>query len=171
MAVKITLPRKTLLVLCGPAGCGKSTFAAQRFLSTEIVSSDTCRAMICDDETNQRVNSETFSLFHYIIGKRLGLGRFTVADSTALQSFARRRLLTQARQSDYNACLLIFNVSLETCLARDLLRLRSVGEQVVQRHLELLQQTLLTAPQEGWDMLFVLGEDEVDNVEIQILGE
>lgn len=171
MAVTITLPRKTLLALCGPAGCGKSTFAARRFLPTEIVSSDACRAMICDDEANQRVNHQTFNLFHYIIDKRLGLSRFTVADSTALQPFARRRLLTQAHQGGSSACLLIFNVSLETCLARDLLRPRSVGEQVVQYHTGLLQKTLIEAPNEGWDMLFVLGEDEMDTTEIKILEE
>ena len=89
MTIKITVPRRTLLVLCGPAGSGKSTFAAQRFIHTNIVSSDDCRAMICDDEANQQVNRDTFDLFHYIIQKRMYLGRFTVADSTALQSFAR----------------------------------------------------------------------------------
>jgi len=167
MAANITIPRRTLLVLCGPAGCGKSTFAAQRFLRTEIISSDACRAMICDDETNQGVNRETFNLFHYIIEKRLSLGRFTVADSTALQPFARRRLLDQARRAGYNACLLIFNVSLETCLARDRLRARSVGEQVVQYHFGLLQKTLIDAPGEAWDMLFVLDEDEMEMVEIE----
>ncbi|HYB00582.1 MAG TPA: AAA family ATPase, partial [Ktedonobacteraceae bacterium] len=88
----ITIPRRTLLVLCGPAGSGKSTFAAQRFAATTIVSSDHCRAMICDDENNQKVNRDTFELFHLIIQKRLSLGRFTVADSTALQPDARRKL-------------------------------------------------------------------------------
>src|SRR5437879_13153007 len=88
----ITIPRRTLLVLCGPAGSGKSTFAAQRFASTTIVSSDYCRAMICDDENNQQVNRDTFDLFYYIIQKRMYLGRFTVADSTALQTEARRQI-------------------------------------------------------------------------------
>ncbi len=72
----VKVPRRTLLVLCGPAGSGKSTFAAQRFPSTNIVSSDHCRAMICDDENNQQVNRDTFELFHLIIQKRLSLGHF-----------------------------------------------------------------------------------------------
>ncbi len=111
MAVKITVPRRTLLVLSGPAACGKSTFATRRFLPTQIVSSDICRAMVCDDDTNQAVNRDAFDLFHFIIGRRMRLSRFTVADSTALQAFARRRLLDQARRSGYTACLLLFNVS------------------------------------------------------------
>ncbi len=167
--VKISVPRRTLLVLCGPAGCGKSTFAARRFLPTEIVSSDACRAMISDDDTNQGVNYETFNLFHYIINIRMRLGRFIVADSTALQPFARRRLLDQAHRSGYIACLLIFNVSLETCRARDRLRPRSVGEQVLQYHFGLLQQTRPAAPQEGWDQLYVLDEQTMESAQIEII--
>lgn len=168
MALKIVVPRRTLLVLCGPAGCGKSTFAARRFLPTEIVSSDVCRAMICDDDTNQAVNRETFNLFYYIINKRMHLGRFTVADSTALQPFARRILLDHAHRAGYATCLLIFNAPLATCLARDLLRARSVGEQVLQYQFGLLQQALLSAPQEEWDMLYVLDEETMESAQIEI---
>jgi predicted kinase len=168
MAVKIIVPRRTLLALCGPAACGKSTFAASRFLPTEVVSSDMCRAMVCDDETNQNFNRETFDLFHYIIYMRMRLGRFTVSDSTALQPFARRRQLDQARRYSYTTCLLIFNVALETCLARDRLRSRSVGEQVMQYHFSLLQQALVAAPREGWDMLYVLDEEAMDSAQVEI---
>jgi protein phosphatase len=72
----IKIPYRTLLVLCGPAVSGKSTFAAQRFPTTTIVSSDNCRTMICDDENNQKVNRDTFELFHLIIEKRLSTRRF-----------------------------------------------------------------------------------------------
>lgn len=170
MAFQIAVPRRTLLVLSGPAGCGKSTFAERRFAPpTVIVSSDACRAMVSDDVHNQQVHRETFDLFHYIIYKRMSLGRFTVADSTALQQFARRRLLDQAHRSGYAACLLIFNISPETCLARDLQRPRSVGEAVIRYHADLLQKTLLLAPQESWDQQYVLDEDEMDEAEIEVI--
>ena len=162
MTIKITVPRRTLLVLCGPAGSGKSTFAAQRFLATSIVSSDHCRAMICDDENNQQVNRDTFDLFYYIIQKRMYLGRFTVADSTALHADARRRLRAQSRHFGYYGCLLIFNTPPEICLAHNRLRPRSVEEQVIPYHAGLLQQTLLDAPTEGWEQVYVLGVDDMD---------
>jgi protein phosphatase len=162
MAITITVPRRTLLVLCGPAGSGKSTFAAQRFLPTSIVSSDQCRAMICDDENNQQVNRDTFDLFYYIIQKRLYLGRFTVADSTALRSDTRLRLRAQSRHFGYYGCLLIFNTPPDICLARNRLRARSVEEQVIPYHAGLLQQTLLDAPTEGWEQIYVLGVDDMD---------
>jgi predicted kinase len=164
----ITIPRRTLLVLCGPAGSGKSTFAAQRFAETTIVSSDHCRAMICDDENNQNVNRDTFELFHLIIQKRLSLGRFTVADSTALQPDARRKLRDLSRHYGYFGCLLIFNIPPEICLERNKSRHRLVEERVIPYHADLLQRAILNAPREGWELIHILGEQDMDvTIEIE----
>ncbi len=162
----IIIPRRSLLVLCGPAGSGKSTFAKrlidkhrhEDFQPTMIVSSDRCRALICDDEASQQVNRDTFDLFYYIIHKRMFQNRFTIADSTALQADWRRRLIDIAQRHRYPAYLLIFNVSLETCLQRDRRRKRMVGEQVITYHIGLLNQALLDTPNEGWDRVFILNE-------------
>lgn len=158
----ITIPRRTLLVLCGPAGSGKSTFATQRFAETTIVSSDHCRAMICDDENNQNVNRDTFEVFHLIIQKRLSLGRFTVADSTALQPDARRKLRDLSRHFGYFGCLLIFNIPPEICLERNKNRHRLVEERVFPYHADLLQRTILDAPRERWELIHILGEQDMD---------
>lgn len=163
----ITIPRRTLLVLCGPAGSGKSTFAAQRFASTTIVSSDHCRAMICDDENNQKVNRDTFELFHLIIQKRLSLGRFTVADSTALQPDARRKLRDLSRHYGYFGCLLIFNIPPEICIERNRRRHRLVEERVIPYHIDLLQHAILDTPREGWELIHILGEQDM-NVIVEI---
>ena len=158
----ITIPRRTLLVLCGPAGSGKSTFAAQCFAATTIVSSDHCRAMICDDENNQKVNRDTFELFHLIIQKRLSLGRFTVADSTALYPDARHKLRDISRHFGYFGCLLIFNIPPEICLERNKRRQRLVEESVIPYHTGLLQRAKLDTPQEGWELVHILGEQDMD---------
>ena len=162
MTERLILPRRTLLVLCGPAGAGKSTFAAQHFPATTIVSSDRCRGMICDDENNQTVNRDTFDLFHYILQKRMLLGRFCVADSVALKPYARANQRNLSRRFGYYGCLLIFDTPPEVCLQRDGLRARQVGASVVQYHASLLAQTLQDAPNEGWELVRVLHEDERD---------
>src|SRR2546426_2057052 len=160
----ITIPRRTLLILCGPTSSGKSTFAAQRFAATTIVSSDHCRAMICDDENNQQVNRDAFELFHLIIQKRLSLGRFTVADSTALQPDARRKLRDLSRRFGFYGCLLIFNIPPEICMERNKSRHRLVEEQVIPYHNNLLQHTLNSAPGEGWEQIHILGEQDMDAI-------
>ena len=44
-----------------------------------------------------------------------------------------------------------------------------VGEQVIAYHASLLQQTLLDAPGEGWDQLYILCETDMD-AELEIEG-
>ncbi|MBA2285592.1 MAG: AAA family ATPase [Ktedonobacteraceae bacterium] len=171
MPVNMRVPRRTLLVLCGSAGSGKSTFAAQHFGAppTTIVSSDHCRELICDDPNNQQANLDTFDLFYYIINKRLFNGRFTVADSTALRPDARLRLWEIARRHGYLACLLVFNLPAELCLERDRQRTRQVGPQVIAYHAGLLQQALLAIPNEDWDQTHILTENDMDAV-IEVQG-
>ncbi len=88
--------------------------------------------------------------------------RFTIADSTALQADSRRRLIDIAQRQRYPVHLLIFNVSLETCLQRDRQRKRMVGEQVITYHIGLLKQALLDTPNEGWDQVFILNEQDAE---------
>jgi predicted kinase len=165
---QVVLPERTLLVLCGPAGAGKSTFARnfvaqhqQRgYRETSIVSSDHCRALICDDETNQQVNKDTFDLFHYIIHKRMLQGRLTIADSTALHADSRQKLLDLAAKHQYCSCLMLFDMSLETCLSYDQhqARGRIVGREVITYHLDLFQRALQDVPHEGWQIIYTVDE-------------
>ncbi|MBW4664165.1 MAG: hypothetical protein KME01_08200 [Chroococcus sp. CMT-3BRIN-NPC107] len=50
--MKITIPELSLVVLIGASGAGKSSFAKKHFKPTEVISSDFCRGLICDDENN-----------------------------------------------------------------------------------------------------------------------
>jgi predicted kinase len=168
----VQIPRQTLIVLCGPAGSGKSTFA-RRFVQrhyvqgcreTTIVSSDNCRALVCDDMTNQQVNRDTFDLFYYIIQKRLFLRTLTIADSTALTPEARHRLIDIAQRYRFATCLVVFNMSLQTCIAhdREASRGRIVGEQIIAYHIKQLQCALSAIPNEGWDQVCMLDDQHTD---------
>lgn len=168
----LAIPRQTLIVLCGPAGSGKSTFA-QRFVerhyaqgcrATTIVSSDYCRALICDEETNQQVNRDTFDLFYYIIQKRMFQRMLTIADSTALVPQTRHKLVEMAQRQRFTSCVIVFNMSLQTCIARDreATRGRVVGERVITYHFKQLQQALQAIPQEGWNQIHILDDHHAD---------
>src|SRR2546427_9925013 len=82
----IRLVRPSVVALCGPAACGKSAFAARHFRPTQIISSDRCRALVCDDEQDQRFQTQAFALLHFLVEQRLGVNRLCVVDSTALRS-------------------------------------------------------------------------------------
>ena len=171
MPETIVLPRRTLVVLCGLAGSGKSTFAARWFLPTQIVSSDGCRELVADDPGDQQVNRDAFELFHFLIGKRLAHGRLTVADSTALEAFARQELLRLASLAGYQTCLLVVRVSVEVCLERNRQRERRVPETVIQAQQQLLEAAELAIPLEGWDQIHVVDEQQMDSLLIQIPEE
>src|ERR1044071_6513026 len=96
--MKITLPASCLVVLIGPSGAGKSTFARRHFLPTEIISSDYCRGLVCDDENSQAATSDAFELVHYIAGKRLARNRVTLIDATSVQQRDRKPLIDLARR-------------------------------------------------------------------------
>jgi protein phosphatase len=157
--VKLEIASPALVVLCGPAGSGKSTFAARHFPRTAIVSSDRCRAMLADDERNLAVSREAFDLFHTIIDRRLRFRRLAVADSTALRRDARRTLLDIGQRRGVPVHLIIFDVSVDRCYLHDTLRDRRVGRAVIARQVRLLHDALRTVGEEGFDRVVVLDED------------
>ncbi len=161
------LTRQSLLILCGPAACGKSTFAKKHFRRSEIVSSDRCRALVADDEGALWASGRAFDIFYLIIKHRLVVGRFTVADSTALERRARMDLLRLARKAGVPAYLLMFNVSAKECLKRDHSRKRRVGAEVIARHRRLMDLALKSAPTEGFDGVTVLTETEMDRATVR----
>ncbi len=163
------IPDPSLVVLCGPAGSGKTTFARRHFPETAVVSSDRCRAMIADDESNIRVSRDAFELFHRIIETRLRHRRLTVADSTALQPDARKALRQIARRWEVPSIAVLFDVPEGTCLQWDRRRSRRVGRPVIQRQRERFQQTLRSVPDEGFDQVVILGEEELDRTRVEIV--
>lgn len=118
----IEIPEFALVLLVGSSGAGKSTFADRHFRPTEVVSSDRCRAMICDDENNQAVTAEAFEILHLITAKRLKSGRLTVIDATNVQTHARSSLLALARQYYCPTVAIVFHLPLKLCLAHNAMR-------------------------------------------------
>jgi protein phosphatase len=165
---QIVFPENTLIVLCGIAGCGKSTFAGKHFLPTQIVSSDDCRALICDDASNQRVTGHAFELWRFIIRKRLQIGRLTVADATNLESGDRKWLIKTAHYYNFLVSVIAFDLALETSLARNAARTRVVPEAALLHQYELLQATLRTLHSEGFNDVFVLDEAKQSQIEIHL---
>jgi len=165
---KILIPRNTLVVLCGPAGSGKSTWASKHFLPTQIVSSDECRALIVDDPANQSVSAQAFDLFHFIIEQRLMLGRLTVADATNLKPEHRRTLLLIAKRNRFNAAAILFDVPIEICVERNSTRKRRVPQEALLMQRKLFETSLYSIRKEKFDYVHVLNATTQSNVSVKI---
>jgi protein phosphatase len=168
---QIQIPDPSLILLIGPSGAGKSTFAARHFQPTEIVSSDRCRAMICDDESDQTLNSEVFRLVHYLVRVRLVLKRLTVVDATNLQYEARRPFLRMARVNRMPVVAVVFDVSPETCLSNNRARPnRFVNEDVLKQHFEELTEAINSIKgidREGYEQIHFLDAAKLDEATIE----
>ena len=166
---EIIIPRNSLVVLCGPAGSGKSTWAAKHFLPTQVVSSDECRALVFDDPTNQSVSAHAFDLMHFIIEKRLALKRLTVADATNLERKHRRILIQIAGRLHFNIVLIAFDVQLETCLSRNWARHRKVPQDALLNQHALLVKTLRAIDKEGFNRVYKLNEETQSIAPVRIV--
>ena len=161
--------RPSVVMLCGPAACGKSTFAAQHFRPTQIASSDQARALVCDDEKDQRFQTQAFALFHCLIEQRLSINRLCVVDSTALTQPARKSLLDLARRHRVPCVALVLDVPMATSLERDAKRERTVGAPAIERQYHLFEQAKATIGQEGFDQIIELSEQDLERVEVEIV--
>lgn len=168
--MRVVVPNPCLVILCGPAGSGKSTFAQRNFPETAIVSSDRCRAMIADDESDIEASADAFKLFHQIVDMRLRRRRLTVADSTALHPDARSDLRRIARRWNIPVTIIVFDVPEQTAVRWDARRGRRVGHAVVHRQWQQLQEALRRIPLEGYDHVAVLGEEDVTRARVEVEG-
>ena len=166
---RVRLVRPSIVLLCGPAACGKTTFAQRHFRPTQIISSDWARGRVCDDERDQRFQPQAFSLVRYLTELRLGLNRLCVVDSTALTPPHRKEYLELAKQFHVPCVVFLFDVPLEKCIERDRLRERTVGSSVIERHYQAFNQTKTDIKQEGFDQIIELGDDDTDKVQIEII--
>ncbi|GAB3628092.1 hypothetical protein GCM10027419_29430 [Pandoraea terrae] len=105
-------------MLVGASSAGKSTFARTHFLPTEVVSSDRCRAILSDDETDQTVTRDAFELLHTIVEKRLKLRRLTVVDATNVQPASRRKLIAIARAHNVDSVAIVFDLPEDVVMKR-----------------------------------------------------
>ncbi|MCH0559824.1 polynucleotide kinase-phosphatase [Streptomyces sp. MUM 16J] len=156
----------SLVVLVGASGSGKSTFARRHFKPTEVISSDFCRGLVCDDENDQSASRDAFDVLHYIAGKRLAAGRRTVVDATSVQQDGRRQLIELAKRHDVLPIAIVLDMPEEVCAQRNAVRTdrADMPRRVIQRHIRELRRSLRHLEREGFRKVHVLrGVEEAEN--------
>ena len=168
VAMKISIPDFALVVLVGPTGCGKSSFAKKHFLDTEIVSSDHCRAVVSDDETDQAATSDAFDLLQYTAGVRLRRRKLTVIDATSVRREDRAHLIRLARTHHALPVALVLDIDPEICHERNQERAnRAFGPHVARNHSKALRRGLRGLQKEGFRQIQIMkSPEDVEALEI-----
>ena len=167
--MKIAIPELSLVMLVGPSGSGKSSFARKHFLPTEVISSDFCRGLVSDNDNDQSATGDAFDILHAIIRKRLARGRLTVVDATNVQPEARKSLIELAREYHVFAVAIVFDLPEKLCQERNTLRPeRQFGPHVVRNQCQQLRRGLRGLEREGIRYVFKLSSPaEVDVTTIE----
>jgi len=170
--VILRLPADAMVVLVGPSGSGKSSFAARHFPPTQVLSSDALRAMVADDANDQTATNAAFELLHAALAMRLSRRRLTVVDATSVEGWARERLLAVAGQHRRPAAAIVFDLPLALCLERNGARTdRRLPPASIRRQHQRMRGSLDGLVTEGFDPIAVLGTPEaVEALRIELVS-
>ncbi|NBD08924.1 polynucleotide kinase-phosphatase [Corallococcus silvisoli] len=166
--MNVHIPELSLVVLIGASGAGKTTFARRHFKPTEILSSDTYRGFVSDDENNQEATKDAFETLRFVAAKRLARGLLTVVDATNVQPESRKAFVELARDHHVLPVALVLDVPERTCIERNQQRPdRAASSRFVRNQASQLHRSLRGLEREGFRHLHILRPDVIDTVVLE----
>jgi len=135
----INVPATALVMLIGPAGAGKSSFAFRHFPADAIISSDRLRQVVLGDESSQQRNDDIFERIRELVAERAAAGLLTVIDATNTRGPQRSELAWHAHRHHRPLIAVVLDLPLETCLARNASRPHPVPARVIRQQVEDLR--------------------------------
>ena len=160
------LPDPGMVVLAGAAGSGKSTWAANRFRTAEVVSSDALRAAVGSGPSDLDASVDAFALLDQIVAARTRRSLMTVIDTLGLDAERRGGYLRLARAMDLPAVLVIMDTAAALCRERNRLRDRPVPAPVLTEQLRKINKLLESAADEGWDQVVIIDQQSADDTQL-----
>ena len=152
----VPLADPAVVVLAGASGSGKSAWAAARFRSAEIVSSDALRGIVGSGPADLDASAEAFDLLDQIAAARTRRRLTTVIDTLGLDPDRRNDYLRLARSADLPAVLVIMDTPPALCRQRNRERDRPVPAPVITEQLRRVKNLIATAADEGWDQVVII---------------
>jgi alkanesulfonate monooxygenase SsuD/methylene tetrahydromethanopterin reductase-like flavin-dependent oxidoreductase (luciferase family)/predicted kinase len=153
------LPDPAVVVLAGAAGSGKSTWAAERFRSAEVVSSDALRAAVGSGPSDLDASVEAFALLDQIVAARTKRSLMTVIDTLGLDPQRRSDYRRLTGAAGLPAVLVIMKTAAPLCRERNRRRDRPVPAPILSDQLRKINRLIDSAEEEGWDQILIIDQD------------
>ncbi len=155
--IRLSIPDLSLVVLIGVSSSGKSTFAREHFLPTEVLSADFFRGVVADDENSLEATDDAFAALHFVAARRLARGLLTVVDATNVQPEARKPLVELAKRYHAQPVAIVFDLPRALCEERAATRTdRDLPPHVIPRQHSQLRRGLKGLKREGFRRTFAL---------------
>jgi len=146
----INVPASAVVILVGPAGAGKSTFAARHFPGESVISPDDYRKELGGEASTQHHNTEVFERVHRVLEARAEAGLLTVVDATNTRGPERTELAWHAHRHRRPLLAVVLDLPPDTCLARNASRPHPVPTRVIRKQVADLRHVETDLETEGY---------------------
>src|SRR5829696_6537877 len=162
----LRLPDPCVVVLVGPSASGKSTWADEWFPTGQVVSADRLRALVGEDQHDQRAGTDAFAVLDLVLERRLRRRLLTVVDTLGLDRERRRGYVALARGHGLPVVAVAFDVPAAECRARNAARPRPVPAKVLAGQLRRWAAVRDELAEDGFDAVVAPGPVHVVHPEL-----
>jgi len=154
----LELPSPCLVVLVGPAGSGKTTWATTH-LAEQVVSSDSMRLLVGEGEDDLRASADAFAVLDDVVARRMRRRLTTVIDSLGTDPDRRAAWRAMAVRHDVPCIAVLFDVPPAQVRRMNTTRAKRVPDAVLRTQLAAWPTVMDAVRAEPFDRVEVIQPD------------
>lgn len=160
MTDRPVIPAPALVVLVGPAGSGKSTWADALVGSRGgVVSTDSLRGLVGEGDDDIAASADAFALLDELVARRVGRRLTTVVDSLGFDAERRAAWRSLAAAHKMPCIAVCFDTAPALCRARNKARARVVPAGVVDGQISTYAALRPSLVEEPWDDVIIVTQN------------